>query len=222
MSMSRWIKARIGDSCSSGSLAANARQRRWDLFLLHFPDLGDLRVVDLGGYARGWADVTPRPRQVVTLNLDRDGDDTDAGPGIEVVHGDACAPPASVMSKSFDLVYSNSLIEHVGGHARRQQLSDVVHSLAPAHWVQVPYRYFPIEAHYLFPGFQFLPVRVRAELAARWPVSTKRSTPADAVGDVLNTEFLSRTEMRHYFPASDILDERFLGFTKSLIAVQHA
>jgi len=219
MAVVGWIKANIGDSCSPGSLAAGARRRRWELFGSHFPELREMRVLDLGGYAREWLDVDPRPRQVVTVNLDRDDD---AGPGVIVVRGDACAPPAGLLRESFDLVYSNSLIEHVGGHARRQQLADVVHSLAPAHWVQAPYRYFPIEAHYLFPGFQFLPLRVRAEVAHRWPVSTLRSTSESAVRDVLNTEFLSRTEMRYYFPTSAILDERFVGLTKSLIAMKSA
>ena len=219
MSVAGWLKSHVGDSCAPGSLAARARRRRWDLLLHHFPDLKDMRVLDLGGYARGWVDVTPRPRQIVTLNIDVDDDEPPAG--VEVVRGDACAPPAGLLSRTFDLVYSNSLIEHVGGHARRQQLGDVVRALAPAHWIQTPYRYFPVEAHYLFPGFQFLPVRARAELAHRWPISTARSNRSDAVGDVLNTEFLSRTEMRHYFPTSEILNERFIGFTKSLIAVRH-
>lgn len=190
------------------------------MFLRSFPDLQEMRVLDLGGYANGWRHITPRPRQVVTVNLDRD--DGEPNPGVEVVQGDACAPPGWLLEEKFDLVYSNSLIEHVGGHARRRQLGEVVRALAPAHWVQTPYRYFPLEAHYLFPGFQFLPLRARAELAHRWPVSTLRSTPASAVGDVLNIEFLSRTEMRYYFPTSAIVSERFLGLTKSLIAFSPA
>ena len=36
--------------------------------------------------------------------------------------------------------------------------------LAQLHWVQTPYRYFPVEPHFLFPGFQFLPLTVRAVL----------------------------------------------------------
>ena len=188
------------------------------MLLWHFPDLADMRILDLGGYAAAWVNVSPRPRQVVTLNLD--SDEAEPHEGITAVRGDACAPPEWLLTERFDLVHSNSLIEHVGGHARRRQLEAVIHSLAPAHWVQTPYRYFPLEAHYLFPGFQFLPVRLRAELAHRWPLSARRSTPASAVGDVLETEFLSKTEMRHYFPTSRLVSERFLGLTKSLIAVR--
>jgi len=95
----------------------------------------------------------------------------------------------------------------------------VVHQLAPRHWIQTPYRYFPVEAHYLFPGFQFLPVRARAELAHRWAFSASRSAPSESVHDILWVEFLSRTEMQHYFPRSEILSERFCGLTKSIIAV---
>jgi hypothetical protein len=34
------------------------------------------------------------------------------------------------------------------------------------------------------------------------------------------TELVSRTEMRGYFPDSELLDERVLGVAKSLIAVR--
>lgn len=63
----------------------------------------------------------------------------------------------------FDLVYSNSVIEHVGGHARSCDFAGMVKTLARRHWgVQTPYRYFSIEPHWLFPGLQFLPQSARA------------------------------------------------------------
>ncbi len=37
-------------------------------------------------------------------------------------------------------------------------------------WVQTPYRYFPIEPHWIFPGFQFLPLSARTEISRRWPL----------------------------------------------------
>jgi hypothetical protein len=64
------------------------------------------------------------------------------------VTGDACQA-ADALAKagvdtSFELVFSNPLIEHVGGHARRSKLARQVHQLAPPHWVQTPYPYFPL------------------------------------------------------------------------------
>jgi hypothetical protein len=42
--------------------------------------------------------------------------------------GDACAGGFG----NFDLVFSNSVLEHVGRHGRRHQFSDVVYESAPA------------------------------------------------------------------------------------------
>ena len=55
---------------------------------------------------------------------------------MEVVQGDACAGGFG----KFDLVFSNSVLEHLGGHGRRRQFADVVHESAPEWWVQTPYR----------------------------------------------------------------------------------
>jgi hypothetical protein len=85
--------------------------------------------------------------------------------------------------------------------------------------VQTPYRYFPIEPHWMVPGMQFLPVTVRAELARRWPLSYGRSKPRQVMlTKVLRVELLDRTQFRYYFPDSLIRTETVMGVPKSLIA----
>lgn len=87
--------------------------------------------------------------------------------------------------------------------------------------MQTPYRYFPIEPHWFFPGFQFLPVRARREVAMRWPLHPgRRDDPVAALDEVLDIELLSKTEMRRYFPGSELVVERFAGLPKSLVAVR--
>jgi hypothetical protein len=188
------------------------------MLLDKFPELPSMKVLDLGGRPSGWSAAPVRPAHVVSLNL--------AGQQLapredwfEVVEGDACDPPSEVMSQTFDLVYSNSVIEHVGGPANERRFADVVSNLAPHCWVQTPYRYFPIEPHWLFPWFQLLPVRAKALVGLRWPLSNFRPIDArDAIEDALSVRLLSRTEFAFYFPDCEIIGERVLGLTKSLIA----
>ena len=98
-----------------------------------------------------------------------------------------------------------------------------VHRLAARHWIQTPYRYFPIEPHWLFPGFQFMPVSVRAEISRRWPlVHTRSASHQDGVRAAMGVELLSRTEMASYFPDSTLRFERAVGAIKALIAVKTA
>jgi hypothetical protein len=211
-----------GDSAS-----ARARAARWELVLDRFPNLAEMRVVDLGGDARHWQSAPVRPRRVVLLNPMRYALDASAGDWLEAVEGDACDPPAELAAGDWDLVYSNSVIEHVGGAFRRKQFSESVHRLAPRHWVQTPYRYFPLEPHWLFPGMQFLPLAARAFINRHWPLRPSRDDATDpdvvpervAVYGALEVELVSKTEMRHLFPFSDILEERAAGLVKSLIAV---
>ena len=207
---------------SSTSLGARARLRRWETFRTAFPTIENLRLLDLGGTVETWRRAPVRPRHVTVLNLFEPGESDDDW--IVPVRGDACeAADALAKAKvdaSFDVVFSNSLIEHVGGHARRSELARQVRQLAPRHWVQTPYRYFPVEPHWLFPGMQFMPAAARIKIARHWPLVHTKPTNIDQARDaVLWTELISVTEMRDYFPTSAILHERILGITKSLIAL---
>ena len=208
---------------SPASLGAKARLRRWEMFREAFPAIENLRLLDLGGTVETWRRAPFRPRQVTILNLFEPGESDDDW--IIPVTGDACEATGALtkanVDTSFDVVFSNSLIEHVGGHARRLELAGQVRQLAPRHWVQTPYRYFPLEPHWLFPGMQFMPAATRVKVARHWPlVHSKPANIDEARQEVLWTELVGITEMRDYFPTSAIVRERALGITKSLIAVK--
>jgi len=112
------------------------------------------------------------------------------------------------------------VIEHLGGHVQRLCFAEAVHNLADRHWVQTPYGYFPIEPHWLFPGFQFLPPNVRQRLPLGVRLRTPSNGQAEGLHAALAVELLSRTEMSLYFPDSTLRFERTAGSVKSLIAIK--
>lgn len=220
LGMARRTRNRLVDSPQSWG--ARRRAERWSLTMKLFPQLEDLDVLDLGGTVESWLRAPVRPASVTVLNLG----DTGSSPAswLRTVTGDACNAQQVLReagaATQFDLVYSNSVIEHVGGHANRSRFAAEVQELAPRHWVQTPYRYFPVEPHWICPIFQFLPIQARARLSLVWPLAHSR--PADleqAITEVQWTELISLTEMRSYFPSSRLVRERFVGLTKSMVAV---
>jgi hypothetical protein len=223
-SLSERLRSSMANSTTAGSLSARARQWRWEIFQDAFPQISELRVLDLGGTVHTWASAPVRPKSVLVVNLaaDRWHGQLDT---VTTRIGDACHLPADLTRDSFDLVFCNSVLEHVGGYHQRQALAETARSMAPLHWVQTPYRYFPVEPHWIFPMFQFLPLASRASLARQWKVGHRRAPTGDSAAGVelaLGVELISVTEMRHLFPDSEVLYERFGGLIKSLIAVKTA
>ena len=200
------------------SISSRLRRRRFDVLVRTFPDLGEMRVVDLGGRPSMWEQLPVRPRHVLCVNLEPH----DPVPSrVATKTGDVCDPEFVRSLGTFDLAYSNSTIEHVGGHSRRRQFADAVRSLAPRYWVQTPNRYFPIEPHVVFPGFQYLPTRLKITIAARWPLSPL-GTHGDLAEEVLAIDLLSLTDLRLYFPGANVWRERLAGLTKSLVVYEPA
>jgi hypothetical protein len=202
------------------SLAERLRRRRWALLQQYIPNLENLRVVDLGGTAQWWDNAPVVPRHVTVVNLY----EADLGPPIvRRVEGNALQADELLKGEEFDLVFSNSLIEHLGGHTARRRFAEVVSALAPSYVIQTPYRYFVVEPHWMFPAFQFLPIAARSWVAPRWPLGHTRGWDAEAaINEVMSVELLSVAEMRNYFPEAKILWERVAGLPKSMIAFKRA
>jgi hypothetical protein len=201
------------------SLSARMRIRRWGLIQEHLPELAEMKVLDLGGSMDWWLRAPVRPDHVTIVNTDPS--EEKQAPWLTCVAGDACYADRLVSSQRFDLVLSNSLIEHVGGHKARLALAQIIRSLAPRYVVQTPYRYFPIEPHWLFPGMQFLPLPVRWRIAYRWPLGHTRGwSRSQALDEAMFTELLGVTEMRTYFPDGQLYWERFFGLPKSMLVIR--
>jgi hypothetical protein len=206
----RWV---LVNPDNPKSVAARMRARRWAMLLAAFPDFEDAKVLDLGGNPRFWRNAPLRPAHVTTVNLASAATDES---WLTHVVGDACEVGSL---GTFDLVFSNSLIEHVGGHERRSRLAELVNASAPRCWVQTPYRYFPIEPHFVVPGMQFLPIGTRAAIAARWHAGPRRITAEEARTMVEWIELIGIRQLHSYFPQAQIAIERVGGVPKSIIAI---
>lgn len=165
-----------------------------------------------------WQFAPVRPQFVTTVNLQKL---ESSSPNIRAIQGDACNLPPQVTNQHYDLVFSNSVIEHLGGHIQRQCFAGYVHELADRHWIQTPYRYFPIEPHWLFPGMQWLPYEARTLVSMHWNRGHVRTySREEAQSQVNEIDLLGISQMRHYFPSSDIWFERVAGLVKSLVAIR--
>jgi len=179
------------------------------------------RVLDVGGGAFFWdlalAQGLPLP-QLTVLNIRPAGDQE--RPFLRWIVADACA--SQLPDNSFDLVFSNSLVEHLRDFKTQKLFADEVRRLAPSYFVQTPDRLCPVEPHFVTPFVHWLPRRVRRRMIRNFTVWGLTARPSQAYCDQLIDEFalLSRREMQQVFPDATVLSERFAGFPKSLIAVK--
>jgi hypothetical protein len=178
------------------------------------------RVLDIGGTPDCWNLLSIRPR-LVLLNTPRAGEDLACAHGW--VAGDGRRLP--FRDRSFDIVFSNSVIEHVGDAQSQQAFANEVARVGRAFWVQTPNRWFPVEQHLLTPFLHWLPKswqRALAPHATVWGALT-RTTPDRRrfyFDHYLNEiRLLGPAEFAQLFPGARLIRERFLGMTKSLIAV---
>jgi ubiquinone/menaquinone biosynthesis C-methylase UbiE len=201
------------------SLQRRFRARRMALLAKTVGLTRDMRVLDVGGTIDIWRLAPVMPR-LVLLNQARAR--YEIGAGEAVVLGDGASLPFA--DQSFDLVFSNSVIEHVGSRAAQARFAAEIARVGKQYWVQTPNRFFPIEHHLWTPFVHWLPRAWQAAILKRFSV-WKLVTNYDAaqrefyVSHYLESiRLLSASELRALFPGATIVRERFLGWTKSLIA----
>lgn len=203
------------------SFAYKARRKRLS-YLLEVIDRAPkpLRILDVGGTDVFWKTMDLADRddlEFTVLNIfpaDRPDE------RFCWIVGDA-RDLSAFGDDQFDLVFSNSVIEHVGGPADQKRMADEIRRVGKRYFVQTPNRYFPIEPHFLFPGFQFLPERTKVFLLKRFQLGwfPKAKTDDEALGYAREIQLLNRREFAALFPEARLIDERVAGLTKSFMAI---
>jgi 2-polyprenyl-3-methyl-5-hydroxy-6-metoxy-1,4-benzoquinol methylase len=170
-----------------------------------------MSVIDLGGSPMTWKTV-PFSLNLTVLNLPGGVPrDNAIRHKITYIEGDAC-DVKEFGDRSFDMVFSNSVIEHVGAVDKRASFAKEVRRLGRSYWVQTPAIWFPLEPHCGMPFWWFYPEFVKRYFIERW----RKKLPAWTTM-VEETTILLKSELRQLFPEATILTEKFLGIPKSYI-----
>jgi hypothetical protein len=208
------------DNAEPGSYANKFRRKRFRLFrklLVGIPE--PAKIIDLGGTVNYWKQmglVNPEDALITILNIESDEENL---PNTKFIQDDACNTELDL--SDFDIIFSNSLIEHVGSEEKRKKMARLVISSGKPYYIQTPNYWFPFEPHFLFPIFQFLPRFFRIFLVKNFNMGwfKKCSDTAKAAGLVDSIHLLRVKELRELFPEAVIKKEKFLFITKSLIAI---
>jgi hypothetical protein len=194
-------------------LFRGSRMRR---FAAMFGVRDGMRVIDVGGRRCNWTLIDKQPDVTIT-NIEY----ASAEDGrFHYVHTDGGRLPYT--DSSFELCYSNSVIEHVGDWKARTVFAKEIRRIAPRYYVQTPNKWFFSDPHTVGAFVHWLPKRWQRKLI-RWCtfwglVDRPDQAKIDALLDEI--DLLSVAQMRALFPDATIVKERFLGMTKSIIAIR--
>jgi hypothetical protein len=189
-----------------------------------FARSGQCRILDIGGEAVYWKmldeDYLRHHNVMVTMvnsEIERIGG-TPAPDLFTAGLGDGCDLPYP--DNAFDMVHSNSVIEHVGDWKRMVAFAAETRRLAPCYFVQMPYFWSPFEPHFGVPFFHWMPEPTRISLLMRRPCGQfpRAKDVGQAAEFAQDSRLLDRKQFTFLFPDANILTERFLGIPKSLMA----
>ena len=180
-----------------------------------------VRILDIGGTNAFWEQRGWGSRENVRIVLINLAAEEATHENIEPRCGDATSL-SEFADGSFDVVFSNSVIEHLETYDRQAAMAREVRRLAPLYWIQTPNFWFPVEPHFLTPGWHWLPVRARVALLRRrrWGWRGPCPDPEEATGLVKEIRLMRSRELRRLFPDAALNEERMGPFVKSFVALR--
>jgi len=199
------------------------RVRRFKMFVELLRPSCRMRVLDVGGYPSTWTAHHPVVGSITCLNIHPVKWDSMSAPNhhIQTVVGDGCK--LGFPDGSFDIVFSNSVIEHVGSFENQQAFARELRRVGKHLWIQTPARECPIEPHYLAPFVHWLPPILQKKLIRHFTPRglIQKPTPAAVDEMVSTTRLLSYKELTGLFPDCEVLTEKLAGILpKSYVAMR--
>lgn len=198
------------------SFSHKSRTKKFDLFRSRFHPLPGDHVLDIG--ASGdvflrytFEDVYPYPERIIAGGYDLH-EITSARryyPKPSYIVFDGCRLPFP--DQSFDLVFSNAVIEHILGEGRQQLFASEVMRVGKSWFVTTPNFWYPFESHYHLPFIQFAPKEFRRAYNRLFGSHIPK-------GQVQQLALLSARQLQQLFPASRVARVRVTFWPETLVA----
>lgn len=199
-------------------LARRSRESRFELFMREISPLPTDRLLDVGVTDTSWRAGNflesryPWPAKITAVAPQPMPAFTSEHPDVEFVVADGRQLPFA--DASFDIGFSNAVIEHVGSRAQQQRFVDEMVRTCRRVFICTPNAAFPLDPHTLLPFAHWLPRHwwhrvLRTTGNGRW-----------ASEDHLNP--LTASELLGFFSEADgarLVSQRMFLMTSVLIAV---
>ncbi len=195
-------------------MSHRSRTKKFELFESVFRPRPQDRVLDIGASGAvflryTFEDVYPYPQRITAGGYDL-GEVLSARqyyPQPSYAVFDGCRLPFP--DKSFDLVFSNAVIEHIPG--RQKQFADEIMRVGKSWFVTTPNYWYPFETHYHLPFIQFLPRPLQREYNRLLGTHIPQ-------GQVQDLALLSAGQLQRLFPTSRVARVRVTFWPETLVA----
>jgi len=194
-------------------LHRRSREKKHRLFmqLLH-PD-ANARILNVGitgtriGFREQLENWYPHPDRITGggLSFDEVDDYRESFPSVTAIVFDGCALPFA--DQSFDIVYSNAVLEHLPGPSAVERFTQEVQRVGKGWFISTPNFWYPIEPHYHVPLMQLLSQDSQRKLARSLGKPTYD-----------HLQLLSKSQLCALFPTSNVVGCRVTFYPETLIA----
>ncbi|MEH2109852.1 methyltransferase domain-containing protein [Nostoc sp.] len=220
--MNKFIR-KLYDVHLPDSLASRLRKKRFSLFTSILDSIpSPIKILDVGGTVSFWENLgflneEIKDVEITLLNI-KFIETSSTHPKIKQVIGNA-TNMENYQSNEFDIVFSNSVIEHVGDYDEQRQMANEVMRVGKKYFVQTPNLFFPIEPHFVFPLFQFMPISIRVWLLTNFALGWYDKVADEQLARSIATsiKLLNKRKFLNLFPEAQLYEEKFFGLTKSFI-----
>ncbi len=199
------------------------RKRRFAMFLQKLAPNRTDKLLDVGGTPDFWMSYPVVVKEIDTINLSNEPWDGSEAPEhhIRTIVGDGCQLPME--SKSYDICFSNSVIEHVGSWENQKKFAEEVRRVGKSVWVQTPAYESILEPHYMTLFTHHFPNSMQKKMLRWTSLWGLLGKPSQEMIDLwVDTALpLRKQQMIELFPDCEILTERIGGILpKSYIAIR--
>ncbi|MFZ1323246.1 MAG: class I SAM-dependent methyltransferase [Ignavibacteria bacterium] len=211
---------RNADQNNVNSISYKLRNKRKILFLEFISNLKrPVKILDLGGSEYFWRNLNLiNLDDIQILLVNTEFQNVENFSNINFINKDV-KDLSEYSDKEFDVVHSNSLIEHLNTFDEQKKLAAEIQRIGKHYFLQTPNYYFPLEPHFLYPFFQFFSHKKKTELIQKkdmgWYKKQENLDDAEALADSIR--LMKKSELKNIFKNSKIHSEKYFLFTKSFI-----